>query len=75
MQAGSRQYQVRIHEMANQIKTGSLTVIGSKEDYKLLQLTAISIWENQRWTGLVNKYNNKVSMFLCYHRQEQLNLF
>ena len=55
MQAGSRQYQVRIHEMANQIKTGSLTVIESKEDYKLLQrlITAISIWETnvgQDWS-------------------------
>ena len=76
MQTGSRQYQVRIRDMANQIKTGSLTVIESKKDYKLLQrlIAAISIWENQRWIGLV-KYNNKVSMLLCYHRREQLDLF
>ena len=47
-----------------------LTIIESKEDHKLLQslITAISEWENQRWTGLV-KYHNKVGMLLCYHRQ------
>ena len=68
MQKGSKKYQVRIHDMANQIKTGSLTIIESKEDYKLLQslITAISVWENQRWIGLV-KYNSKVSILLCYH--------
>ena len=68
MKTASKKYQVKIRDMANQIKTGSLTVIESKKDYKLLQrlIAAISIWENQRWIGLV-KYNNKVSMLFCYH--------